>query len=299
VPLLTRIVAYEFIKDDKVSRLGFYFSAICPFLITNGLVLVRDGWITALYIGGIYAFLRKKYIVLILIVLFLLYLRVSALILLIITLFILIFLLPTKAVENIRFNTKLLYFIGIIIFVVVIMPVIMQFLQMRNLLGNLFFREDLLEFISREKGLSAAKFVYNQPSYIRIPLSFIFYFGSPFLSLKGLWYNNFIIIRYLIQLIFPFLFLFYFKYFLQSIYYSIIRKEIAIAILIIIILINILLLSQLSLQIRHKTMLMPLFYIVVANGYYERKSSFNHIASVASIFLLIFEVLYVLIGFFT
>src|SRR5690606_18258648 len=126
----------------------------------------------------------------------------------------------------------------------------------------------LTSVVQESSDTSVFYIINQQPTIIRIPLGFLFFIAAPFFSMNFI--NNGVFIpRYLIQHVFPILFIFYFKYFIQGVHSSLIKRHSNLTILVIVFILGILVLSQMSLQLRHKTMLMPLFYIIVAYGYYN------------------------------
>ncbi|MHA1337832.1 MAG: hypothetical protein ACTSPW_19170, partial [Promethearchaeota archaeon] len=265
IPLFTKEVSYKISKNEKVSTISFFFTLFCPIIIVNSLILVKDGWTAALFIGSFYFLIERRYLFLILSIIFLLFLQISSGVLLIISLLIFIFFISNDKTIIINRSTK--YFVSLFLLIITILalPYIFRFLEYYHLLENFLFREEYLNFLTlgANENSMAVK-IYTQPFLIRLVLGFFFYFGSPFLSYNSLFYEGKIVARSLILFSFPFLFIFYFKYFIHSAYFSFLSKQKSVLVLFIIFILNILLLSQLSIQFRHKTMVMPLFYILVA-----------------------------------
>lgn len=65
------------------------------------------------------------------------------------------------------------------------------------------------------------------------------------------------------------------------------RRQLAISIVVVAFFLLLLMLSQISLQFRHKTIIMPLFYIIVAYGFYN-KAKLGKILGISGAILLIF-----------
>jgi hypothetical protein len=293
IPVFTKKVA-EFLKyQESAVNLAFLFSAICPIMIINGLVLVRDGWTAMLLISSIYFVLEKRFVFAALTLLFSFYLRVSSGAITLIFVAVILLFAVKGDIPMYKPRKKIFYVIVVLAAVLVSIPAIILFLRI-NKIDNTFFREGISSFIdSRGESKSAAGFIYRLPGLLRVFIAPIFYFGSPFLSLKGIIYNNAITIRSFIVQIFPFLFIVYFILFIQFIGLLIkMHKRKIISLLFFVFIFSNILLSQLSMQPRHKTMLMPVFYLIVANGYQNKNKNSMYLAFCITFFLIVFEILY-------
>jgi hypothetical protein len=278
---------------DKSAKLAFYFSAICPIMITNGLVLVRDGWTAMLLISSIYFLLNRRIILLILAIMLSFYLRVSSGAITLIFITVILIFAEKSDIPSLKPRKKLFYVVWVLVAILVSIPSILVFLKI-NRIDNIFFREGILGFIkSSSETKSAANFIYNFPAPLRICLGPLFYFGSPFLSARGIIYNHSVTIRYLIVQVFPVLFILYFSLFIQFVgLYIKMRKSKIISLIFLTYIFAILLLSQLSMQPRHKTMLMPVFYLIVGYGYQNRNRNSMFLALIVSIVMFMLEILY-------
>lgn len=302
IPIFTGKVAEIILKDTKVSDLAYKLSLFCPILITNGLVLVRDGFTATLFVGSMYFLLKRNYLALITSILLMFHLRVSSGALLLLIL-IPMMLFMIKKVNTISAAKKgLITYTFIIIlslsFITMILPILSNFLVKEGLLGNLFYREDYQESFLAQSGDSVLSTIGNLPAIIRIPLGFVFFFCSPFFSINAFYNNGLYIPRGFISMLFPILFLFYVKYFFQGIVYEFkSRKLNFIKIFFLVFLVDILLLSQLSLQLRHKTMIMPLFYILVAYGSTYKTKLGTLLGNTAFFFLVLVQLVYLILSF--
>ncbi len=290
IPVITRKVA-EFLNfNEQSAKLTFLMSAICPIMIINGLVLVRDGWTAMLLILSIYFLLNKKLILLFLSIALTFYLRVSSAGIVLLFILTILFFADKKELPRYKFENRAFYITLVVIFLIINISAIIYFLKFTTLLDNLIFRKDFLSFIKEtSNSKSAANFIYNLTPALRIPLGFFFYLGSPFLSMSDIWYKSFITITPLLEQIFPFLFIVYFILFIQFIGLFIrMKKNSIMSLLFISFLISILILSQLSMQPRHKTMVMPVFYLIVGYGSQsaDRKTKILGFSIIACLFVL-------------
>jgi hypothetical protein len=293
IPVFTKKVA-EFLKfPDSSIKLVFYLSAICPIMIINGLVLVRDGWTAMLLISSIYFILNHRIVLLIMALLLSFYLRVSSGAITLIFIAVIVIFVEKSDIPSFGSRKKLFYLVWLLAAILISIPSILFYLKM-NGIDNSFFREGLLEFIeSSSDTKSAANFIYNLPAPLRICLGPFFYFGTPFLSIKAFLYNHQIVIRPFIEQFFSLLFIIYFALFIQFIGLLIkMKKDKVISLLFFTYVIAIFALSQLSLQPRHKTMLMPVFYLIVAYGYQNRNRSSMYVALSISVIMFSLEIIY-------
>ncbi len=296
LPIFTGKVASLVSSDKKVGKLAFYLSLFGPLLISDGLILLREGWTAVLFIGAIYFLFVKRYFLLIVSTILLINFRFGSAALLIISLII----ISINLLKNYKSNPnkKVLLFINllglILLSLVAISPFLIDYLSSKGFAFTSLYRSGyvsgyLASFAEKSSDTSIFYIINQQPTIIRIPLGFLFFIAAPFFSLNFV--NNGVFIpRYFIQHAFPLLFLFYFKYFIQGVHSSLVNKDSKIINLIIVFIIGIIILSQLSMQLRHKTMLMPLFYIIVAYGYYNSTKISKEIGIITAICLLILQI---------
>lgn len=294
IPIFTSRVAYKLTEEKRVADLAYKFSMICPIIMVNGLILVRDGWTAVLFIGAIYFFLSNRYILLASVSTILFYIRIASGIQLMIVLS-LFFYYKLRSYKVGYAKKALVFLAGIVVFLsisIIFFPIVSEYATKTRITENIFFREyfvkgHIAKGVALRGGTSTFYTIYNQPVYLRIPLSFVYFLGSPFLSIKNLTFNGIYIPRVFLSQLFVVLFLFYFKYLMQAIVYIWKRKQLAINIVIIAFSLLLLMLSQMSLQLRHKTMIMPLFYILVAYGFYN-KTKLGKVLGIGGAIFLIF-----------
>jgi hypothetical protein len=296
IPIFTRKVARILDFPETSAKLAFYFSAICPIMITNGLVLIRDGWTAMLLISSIYFLLDRRFVLLCLTLLLSFYLRISSGALTLIFIGVLLFFGTSQDMPKYKFKNKIIYAVLVLIAVLVSIPLIIAFLK-GNGIYNTFFREGFLGFIQSSSDTnSAATFIYNLPPVLRVIFAPFFYFGSPFLSFNGIIYQSTVTIRSLIVQFYPVLFILYFSLFIQFIgLYVKMDKKKLISLIFLTFIIAIFVLSQLSMQPRHKTMLMPVFYLIIGYGYQNKNKRSLFFALSISFIMFFLELLYNLV----
>lgn len=286
IPYYTYKVASTASCQEKVAKLAFILVLFCPMLITNGAILIRDGWTAFFTIVSIYYAQEKKIIPYLIAIVLLSYLRIST--------GILVLVCSMLFWKNALFvNKKYRYrFIGLIFIIIVslsfLLPVILDYIQTKNIS---FGRDDFVEsFIGKD---STAYRLYILPIYLRIPASFSFFFSYPYLSLGSITSNAFDVRGFLTGIIMPLLFIVYFRYMISGIVYSFIQKnKNEIKTLVIILVVFIAAISMISLQLRHRTAIMPLYYILIAYGFYNNKSITRQIGSIYLVFYIMIQIVF-------
>ena len=228
-------------------------------------------------IGAIYFLLSKRYILLAATSAVLFYLRIASGVLLMIA-------VVSLSYYQLRYYRSdyvkkallfLLYVVVILSVSIVLFPILSKYAEGERITENIFFRkyyveEFIAESVAQSNQSSIFYTIYTKPFYLRIPLGFIFFLCEPFLSIKSLSFHGIYIPRAFLVQSFFILFLFYFKYLMQAVMYIWKNEKLAMRTVTVTFFISLLILSQLSLQFRHKTMIMPLFYILVAYGFYNK-----------------------------
>ena len=289
IPYFTYKTSLKITGDFNISKISFLLVSICPLILSNGLILMRDGWCAFLTIAGIYFIIEKKIIHYLIILALLSYIRLgSGLLLAIVPLF---FLREIFSVNSIK---KAFIFYTIIIFIflffVIGLPFIAQYLNMKGVSG--LSRQEFVEnFMWKSDNQSVIYSIYTMPFYLRIPIGFIFFLFLPFLKLQFFTEGIFNLRTIMFTTLMPILSLLYFKYFLSAIIFSKRNKEKLIKRFLYLFLFLIFIISQLSLQPRHKTEVMPLFYILVAYGIFNNSKLSRHIGITFVIFFGLVEVL--------
>jgi len=225
LPLISYKFANLLTDSRKIAMLAFLLTAICPFIMVNGLILVRDGWVAFFFTLGFYSILSKRYLPLVLSLVLLFFLRLSSgLLLIICALFYLRHLTSNitrgKGVSFINFLG--FFFVGLII-LVLMFPDIQSYLESKGVEN--FSREEYIEgFLGRFKN-SLFYRIQSLPRFLSIPVSYLFFFFAPFLKFTFYTYGVFNIRTAMLTTIFPILFLFYIKYLFQGIVHAFNKKD--------------------------------------------------------------------------
>jgi hypothetical protein len=283
LPIFTSEFAYVIFKNIRIKHISFVLTAFCPFFISNGVVLMRDIWIPSLLMISLYLLSRNLYFFSFLPILLSTYIRLGSGVLafLIFNLFTLYFLNREKK-KNFK---KTFLFILIFISAFFISNITVEYLSSNSIEFNSFIREEFYEKTLESGNSSVGLKIMNMPMLIRIPGLFIYFLLNPLPDFRDIteYYMN---PRIILYFSFGFLNIFYIGWFLQGFIKIIKKNELLKNIFLISIIILVLGISNLSLQIRHKVIFMPFYYIVVAYGYLN-KCKFGKIVSFFYIFIIV------------
>jgi hypothetical protein len=292
LPVLTRALAFSLTGNENVARGAFLLMVICPFTLANSLILIRDGWTAMLFVGAIYFFYELKVGRMAVLTSLLFYLRVASGIQLVMVLGIVSLVFYFRAertwVRRSILGGLVLTGAGVAYGSFYLLTVVTP-IQTLSGVFDLLFREEFLGFFRKHTPDAFILQLYELPTYIRIPASFAFFFVIPILPVKELFWEDMFVIRGLMKCIYSLIFIFIFRYLVVGVYESMFsgRGRSPMILVVTSFLLLILALSQVSMQVRHKVMVMPLQYIIAAYGFYEGGSTGRLLGSIA-MFLLIF-----------
>jgi hypothetical protein len=290
IPHFTYKASFSLTKDTRVSEMAFKLVLICPFILSNGLILMRDGWSAFFFILGLYHFLEGNFIKYIIALFFLVSIRLgSGLLLLIVPFFYLYNFLLSGDIKKV-FIKVFLFILFLSILISFGLPFLIEYSVSRGISG--FVRQEFVEnFIAKADDSSIVYAIYNMPFYLKLPFGFIFFLFLPYLQIE-FYTQGFLNIRNIMfTILMPILNIFYFKYFLSGLYHAISNNKKNIKKVIFIFFFLILIISQLSIQPRHKTVLMPFFYILVAYGFVNNTKISKLIGSLMLLSLILIQLL--------
>jgi hypothetical protein len=278
LPYFTYKFAFALVKNKQISNLSKKLILFCPFTMANGLILMRDIWITTFIIASLYFFIAGKYYHIILPFFLIAFIRFGSLVFLGSGLLI----LYRNNIKN-YFDSKftnVFYGFTIVAFItifILIIPLLQELSEGR--LENSLFREsfaDILQSIALEDDVFIVKLM-NLPLIPRTISLTLFFFFSPFLKFQMYTDELFNIRVIMFKLATPLLLCFCWSHIAKSFLFSF-KYATHIRIILIIAIIWALSLGTFSLQIRHKTILMPLIYILTAYGYFMHTRRYNTIS---------------------
>jgi len=295
IPLYSYRISVLLTNDQKIAKLAFVLTSICPIIISNGLILVRDGWITFFFMTGLFSILSRRYIPLIISLFLTGFLRLSSgLLLLLCVIFYLGYITRNvakgKAVSFVNYLSLII--VGGIILVLMFSR-LQNYLESKGIEG--LNRQTYIEgFLVTFKD-SLFYRIQNLPVFLSIPVSYIFFFFAPFLKFQFFTLGVFNFRSVLNSVVFPLIFIFYVKYLFQGIIYSIGTKDKQIRNIVYLTLLLVFMLSHFSLQFRHKTTIMPLYYIIISYGFYNHNMISRQIGGISLIVLLFVQIIYLML----
>lgn len=293
LPYFTSKFAEALRLDTSVVKLSGALVLFCPFVMSNGLIILRDIWTATLVVAGLYFLLAKQYFVLLLSILLIAYLRFGSILFLILGLLILFKekIYGLFATKRQAFAICLLILLSCIICFKILFPFLI--LLSDGKLESSLFRESFVEVLAeQDEGATIVKLA-QLPIWVRVPLLSLFFFFAPFLKFTCYTEGVFNIRTVMSGIISPVYLFFCWKYIIKSFFIGCIKKTEALTIIQIVLLFA-LALGTISLQIRHKTVIMPFLYILVAYGYHLPKSKNDRLFTFIATLIFIFEFFYAL-----
>jgi hypothetical protein len=290
--IYTKQFAEQITNNVKIGKYVYYLCTFSPFfLMHGGAILMRDTFVAALFMLTLTSLNRKRYLVAIIAMGLQFPLRIG-------TGFILLFVcffIYLPMIKSFFMNRKYLIIFSIIIIVYFsfYIEIILSYTGLDAILiqkGISLAGREVFEALEEgNNGNVIFLFIQKQNILIKSILSGLYIFLYPFLNFKGIFTSAGLDIRtLLLNFIYPIILIglnaWFFAAYLSS------RKQFKS--LLISLILGFILIGVFSLQTRHKTILLPLYYIVVAIGYeYSTRSAKKIGFLLSSIWLLIQVVL--------
>ncbi len=294
IPFTTQLVCKEVVSNKRSEKLVFWFVLFCPIILSNGLILMRDGWSAFLTILGLYYLIKKNTIRFIIVLFVLSFIRMgSGLVLATMPFFYFkdLLLSGSYAVRFIKIGA----FTIVVVFTLYFgLPIIMEYLVQKGVSG--IERQEFVDTIIKAADSNSIIFrIYTLPIYLKLPVGFVFFLLLPFLSLKFYTQGVFNIRMIMFTTIMPILSLYYFRYFAIGVIHILKKRQNKILAILLVYFFSLLLISQISIQPRHKTAIMPIFYILVSYGFDKKGNIPRYLAN---LFVFILFMIQIIILFF-
>lgn len=300
VPIFVSKFSNLLFTHKDASNVSFVLTLLCPILMSNSVILYRDGWTALFFIGTLYFIFSKRHLLAIIFLSGELCFRMGGGLLLLFIAGVLWFkqFLKYKTYPEIKVIIAMfsIVIIGVMLFIA--NPYILEYI-VEKMGGDILFRFSFV--VNRimpdalEQGVASGMVaLYTAPLPIRFFGGFLFFFVAPTFSLNYLYSVHGIFwLKQFVMLIFPFMMLFYIVWFIRGNIYAIKKKDKDIVLLFVIYLLSILIISQMSLQMRHKVMFMPLFYVLVSYGFCFKTKIGMQLGLITSFVLFILQYCYV------
>ena len=270
-------------EDLKNSSKMLLLMLFCPFMLSSGLVLIRDAWVATLFIIITERMWKEKYINALPAIGLLLYLRVGAILEL---LFLIWFIINAKSEKQ----TKRAY---LILFLLVSAVVGVIFLRQYSDLFDYYFSQ--LNGLTRtgiisETASDTRSVMYRLPSVLRIPLMTILYIIMPTFNIGTFFKDGIFNIRNFIYTLFGLTNLYLLPNYINAVFYSFKYKEKTIRAFAVCFIVMMVIVSQIDQVARHKTAFVYLYYLVAVYGVSHSTSTSKLVGKLSAVCLLAFYV---------
>lgn len=279
-----KVFTFQRTRDDALSNVAFVFAAICPFLMMNGgVILLRDTFSAALLIYSLTCISAKRWPLAVIAFALQLVVRPGTAAILLPLYFILYF----PNLRNINGRTVVLYFVGLPLLAAVATWAGFQFLdivQYQDQIDSVQItgRELFSELTDNPSANQILLSIQDMGFLIRFILSGVYIFLYPFLSPDSAFASNQFDLRsVLLSLVIPIQALWLNAWFVAGVITRV-RVSSQQTRIVAAVLVAFLLIGTYSLQTRHKTIIYPLYYFVVAVGFARAKPADRKIGYLAS-----------------
>jgi len=300
VPIFVSKFSNLLFAHKDASRASFFLTLFCPILLVNSVILYRDGWTALFFIATLYFIFSKKYLLAFCFLIGEVYLRMGGGLLLFFITGVLLYrqFLKYRTYLELKVIMAMSSIVVIGLVLLIANPYILKYIAEKMgediLFRTSFVVKHMIPAVSEQGVESGMVALYTAPLPIRLFGGFLFFFVAPTFSLNSLYSVHGIFwLKQFVVLIFPFMMLFYIVWFIRGGMYAIKKRDKDTMLLFVIYLFSILVISQMSLQIRHKVMFMPLFYVLVSYGFCFKSKIGMQLGLITSAGLFILQFCYV------
>lgn len=265
LPYLTRRTADILLGDRQVSTIAENLIAFCPFMLSIGLIIMRDIICTSIILVAFVCYAKKKYIPCVAFVGLLAFLKFGFVVFLGI---IIACYYVGHGLENSRSKTLtqikyILMFLAIVAaFSMFVVPILGD-LTGGRITSDSLFRDSFLEYLEGANDGSILVKLYSLPVFVRIPALIVTFLIIPPLTLN-IFFNGVFIPKNLLQNVMAPVFWWFLYYYLISFLLSYNKLSIKTKTIFWNIVLLALALGMISLQTRHKAVMIPFIYIATA-----------------------------------
>ena len=299
LPSAVARTAQALLEDDRVGRVIWWIVLLCPFIAANSVILIRDGLTAVAFALALLGVVERRLMLVVVSVACVAYLRFMQAGLLIASLWIILLmdwilrrdLSPRGQWRGVALLS--LPAVGLLAALAVLPTAVANV----DVLLSLLFREGFLEgwIFERartDQGTSTFYAISQMPLPIRLPLAFAFYFGVPHLVVDELVMKPIFVPRDYMHAAFSIAFIAYTAYFVRGVFRAWCTNNALLFGIACAYLMDILVISQASMQVRHKVALMPMFYLVVAAGLKSAPSRVRTVSLIAAALVGAFDIVF-------
>ena len=290
IPFLVERVSFYLANDVRAARFSFWASLLCPVLISNGLILVRDGWVAAFSIGCLYGVFSRRYLLTATFVFCVAVLRLQHGMLAGASVLACMLLLKgfgsggTVDGSPLRDGASTMVALAVLFPLLIVSPFLLGAVDLEQF-RDLVSGNKLLHGFLRESSLEGGGLTYavlSLPWYFSVPLSTLIYIFAPLFSLNGLVDQGVIVPRAFLFNMYAVASVIFAGFFVRAVLRAAGSRNRPMIILMGIFLVDMAVVSQWSMILRHKTAFMPMFYVILGYGYVFRGRSARIAGAVAS-----------------
>jgi hypothetical protein len=281
-PLFAYVILQRLRMPPAVIRVGTLLCLFGPYLVANAAILIRDGWVAAFGIGAIAAFMEKRWILMLGLLYLCAVMRLESAMLSVGNLMLILAVYMNSARVDGEYQVRLhparvavmaLLGVGALAVLALAADEIIA-ASTKIAVGRPEFVEEFIRQQAQTEGGTSTLYTIAQlPFPIRQVFGFLFFLGAPFLALDKIVSGTAFVPRALLANISSLLFAVLAPFFVKALFSRHLWSRSATAALMLVFLVNTAILAEFSMQIRHKTATLPLFYIIAAMGVAERSGS--------------------------
>lgn len=273
LPIYVRRLSYLLTNDNKLARLAFLYTLICPFTLYFGCIILRESFTALMVIAGLCYFLQKRYVPLFICVFALIWVRFGTLAFLLCGIVLLYrYQLRHKTRSDFPFVILILVIIGVFY---LSFSYFQEFSK-----GKLEY--GLIRSTDNERYEdSTIGALMRLPFPLNILLSTVFFLFIPFLGIPQPHYGHYLVGSFFQGFFTPLFMFFLWKPIFNATLSALLerRHEAAKKILYMAIIFA-MILGTISMQSRHKTVLFPILCILAAYGYANKNKKYDGSATI-------------------
>lgn len=265
IPYMTNRICCVFGGNEKIALTSEQLILFCPFLMSVGLIIMRDVLCTSIILLSFLCFAKKKYLIFVGSTTILIYLKFGFLVFLVVI--IALYLLMQERIKNRSQIKTLIKIMAVTVallfaFVLYIIPNLSEITGGR-LTSESLFREDFVEYLHGSNEDSVLVKIYDMPILLRIPMLVVAFLVLPPLSPSFIREGHFMLGAFMSNFAAPVYWCILYRYLFEVIL-SYRKMNVRVKTIINIVSFLALTLGIISLQYRHKVVMMPFLYIAIA-----------------------------------
>lgn len=260
LPYLTAKISEHFFQSQHVCRSAFWLIAFCPFCWSCGLIIMRDVPSLVFILWAFLLFVKRKYVWMVIPLGLLLWIKFGFIVFLFVPIACYIYFQTGRHLTKKKVWFVIAALFLLVILFVVVLPNLSLITGGRLEDGNLF-RDTFLDFLANANEQSLLIQIYQMPIVIRVPLLIAAFITMPMFAIPVGVIEPRAILTFVYTMYIMFLCGYAFRFL-----FSRLKLLSNARMLLWIVLFQALALGMISLQIRHKVILMPFIYMIVSYG---------------------------------